>query len=281
MTRIDALLAAGRTRSLEFFPPRTEVGHRNLAATLGAFDQIDPAFVSVTYGAGGSTRDLTRDLVIEIGRTHHIPAMPHLTCVGHSKGELVALLEDYAAHGVDNVLALAGDPPADGSDPGGDFRYAAELVELIREVGDFSVGVAAFPEGHPRSTSLADDRRFLAEKLRLADFGITQFFFRSEDYFRMVDDLSALGVDRPIVPGVIPMLDTGGVRRFADLNGAWFPDDLASRVDRANEADRLALAVDAAVTLCEELVRGGAPGVHLYCMNRAEAPREIFASISP
>lgn len=277
MTMIHELLAAGRTRSLEFFPPRTEAGRDVLRATLGGLAGVDPSFVSVTYGAGGSTRELTRDLVVELNSAATMPAMPHLTCVGHTRAQLAAMVDDYTSHGIDNVLALAGDPPADGSPAVGDFTFALELVEVLREAGSFSIGVAAFPEGHPRSGSLAEDRRHLAAKLELADFAITNFFFRAEDYLRLVDDMAALGVTKPIIPGVIPLLDPVGVRRFADLNGAWFPEDLASRIEAAAPAERLALAVEHSVTLCARLADEGAPGLHLYCMNRIEAPEKISA----
>ena len=170
---IVARLAAGPTISFEFFPPKTAEGEAQLARCLDELDVVQPDFVSVTYGAGGSTRDLTRDLVIDINRHRAYPAMPHLTCIGHRRAELVELLDTYSANGITDVLALAGDPPADGSPATGDYSYASELVELIRSRGDFGVGVAAFPEGHPRSPSLAEDRRRLAEKLTLADFGIT------------------------------------------------------------------------------------------------------------
>jgi methylenetetrahydrofolate reductase (NADPH) len=276
--RIHELIAKGSTRSVEFFPPKTEAGHRNLEAAIAELNELSPSFVSVTYGAGGTTRDLTRDVVVEINEHNAYPVMPHLTCVGHSRAELVEMLDSYAAAGIVNILALAGDPPADGSDPGGDFHYASELVELVREhPGDFSIAVATFPEGHPRSPDLATDRELLASKLEAADFGITNFFFRAEDYFKMCEDLAALGCDRPVLPGIIPMLDPEGVARFAAINGAYFPTDLAAAVDAADEADRFEIAMDAARALSAELLDGGAPGMHLYCLNRAAAATALFS----
>lgn len=276
MTRIDDLLAAQRpTLSYEFFPPKTDAGRAQLERCLDELAPTHPTFASVTYGAGGTTRDLTRDIVVRIDAERPYPAMPHLTCMGHTRGELTAMLDDYRSAGIANVLALAGDPPADGSPPGGDFRYASELVELIAEQGDLSIAVAAFPEGHPRSPSLRHDRRHLAAKLELADFGITQFFFRAEDYLAMRDDLVALGCDRPVLPGIMPLLNPDTIRRFATMNGAWFPEELAAAVASADPVDALAIAVDAAVELCERLLAEEVPGVHLYCLNRSPAALAI------
>jgi methylenetetrahydrofolate reductase (NADPH) len=219
MTRIGDLLSAGRTLSFEFFPPKTDDGVRALYGVIDELAEFGPAFVSVTYGAGGSTKDRTRDIVLDVNEQRPFPCMPHLTCMSHTKAEVVELLQDYLAHGIENVLALAGDPPADGTPPAGEFRYALELVELVREQGPFSVGVAAFPEVHPRSTDRAVDRRHLAQKLEAADFGITQFFFEVDDYLRMVDELAALGCHKPVLPGVLPPTTPSSVRRFAAING--------------------------------------------------------------
>jgi len=261
----------GPALSVEFFPPKTDKGEAQLRRAVEQLRSIDLAFISVTYGAGGSTRDRTRDLVVELEATESYPAMAHLTCIGHTKDELVELLEDYDRNGVHNVLALAGDPPADGSPATGDFTYASELVELVRRQGDhFTVAVAAHPELHPRSTERAADRRHLAEKLSMADLGITQFFFDADDYFRMVDELAALGCDTPVHPGVMPMTNPVGVRRMAAMSGATFPEDLAERVEAADESDRHAIVVDAAVELSQRLLDGGAPGLHLYGLNRSE-----------
>ena len=279
--RIDDLLAEGPTLSLEFFPPKTDRGVANLLDTVDELEDLNPDFVSVTYGAGGSTRDRTRDLVVSANADRNYPVMAHLTCVGHTRSELAELLEDYAASGVRNILALAGDPPADGSPAGGDFTYATELVELIREVGDFSVGVAAHPETHPRSPDRPSDRRHLADQLEVADVAITQFFFSASDYFEMVDELTALGVTTPIVPGVIPVTNPVSVARFADLAKAHRPHELWARYESVadDEAALMEVAVEAAANLAEELLAGGAPGVHLYALNRAEAPLGVGARL--
>jgi methylenetetrahydrofolate reductase (NADPH) len=278
VTRIADLLAAGPTLSVEFFPPKTDEGLAALRRTVAELAPLHLSFVSVTYGAGGSTRDRTRDLVVELNRDQPYPAMAHLTCVGHTRVEVEALLDDYEAHGVHNLLALAGDPPADGSDPGGDFTHAVELVELVRaRDGRFSVGVAAHPELHPRSTSRAEDRRHLADKLAAADFAITQFFYDPDDYFRMLDELAALGCTKPVLPGVMPLANPAGVRRMAAMSGATFPEELAARIESAPEADRHRLVVDAAAGLARRLLDGGAPGLHLYCLNRAPVVLDVVA----
>lgn len=280
MTRIGDRLAAGRTLSVEFFPPKTPAGREQLDRTVAALEPLELSFVSMTYGAGGSTRELTRDLVVELNGSHPFSVMPHLTCMGHARADIEELVDDYAASGIDNLLALAGDPPVDGSEPTGDFAYASELVELIVDRADFSIGVAAFPESHPRSPDIATDRRRLAEKLAAVDFGITQFFYDADVYLRMVDDLGALGCDTPVLPGIMPMLNTTTIRRFAKMNAAAFPEELASRIDAAGGDDEvLKIAVDAAVQLCERLMEAGVPGLHVYSMNRPEATLAIVEAL--
>lgn len=285
MTRIADLLesrddSSGPALSVEFFPPKTEAGERQFARAIEELEAVDLSFVSVTYGAGGSTRDKTRDLVVGLNRDQSYPAMAHLTCIGHTRAELEALLDDYDRAGVHNILALAGDPPADGSPATGDFTYALQLVELVRAKGDhFSVAVAAHPELHPRSTDTAADRRHLAEKLALADFGVTQFFFDADHYFRMMDDLAALGNTTPVHPGIMPMSNPTGVRRMSAMAGASFPEDLADRVEQASEADRQKIVVEAAVELSQRLLDGGAPGLHLYGLNRSEVLLAMVADL--
>jgi methylenetetrahydrofolate reductase (NADPH) len=281
--RIRELLADGPTLSVEFFPPKTDEGLATLQQTIEELEPLDLSYVSVTYGAAGNreTRGRTRDLVVDLNRDRRYPAMAHLTCMGHTRDELDALIADYGDHGVLDVLALAGDPPADGSPPGGDFAYAEELVDLIRSHGDhFSIGVAAHPELHPRSTDRGEDRRNLARKLELADFAVTQFFFDVDDYLRMVDELAALGVTKPIVPGVMPLSNPQGVHRMAKMAGAAFPDELAEAIEgAATPEDRQRIVVDAAVEMSQALIDGGAPGLHLYCMNRSGTVLEIVDAL--
>jgi methylenetetrahydrofolate reductase (NADPH) len=280
---IAELLAAGPTLSFEFFPPKNDEAERQLEKTILELAPLAPSFVSVTYGAGGSTRDRTRDIVLEIGREQAFPAMPHLTCVGHTRDQIVALLDEYAAGDIHNILALAGDPPADGSDPGGEFTYALELVELVRDhPGNFAIGVAAHPELHPRSEGRREeDRRNLAVKLAAADFGITQFFFEADDYLRMVDELDALGCSRPVLPGIMPVANVAGLKRMAGMNGSVIPASLVERLDAVDgDADAVrSIGVEVATDLARRLLDAGAPGLHLYALNRSESVKRIVDNL--
>jgi len=219
-----------------------------------------------------------------VGHIHantSMTVMPHLTCVAHTRPELAAIIEGYRDEGIENLLALGGDPPEDGTTYPSDFAYATELIELARELGDFSVGVAAFPENHPRSPDTASDRRHLADKLRLADFGITQFFFEADDYFRMVDELAALGVDTPVLPGVFAFVNVEQARRFARINATHIPDDLQRRLDLVDgkPPEVRELAVEVCTALGERLMAGGAPGLHLYTLNFSRATKDIWANL--
>ena len=279
MPRIDDLLRQGRTWSFEFFPPKTEDGAREFEVAGRELAGLDPSYVSVTYGALGGVRHLTRDIVLRVNAEYAFPVMPHLTCVGHRHAEIASLLGTYRDGGVENILALAGDPRDDADE--GDFRYATDLVELIRATGDFAVGVAAFPEVHPRSRDRASDRRRLADKLALADFGLSQFFFDAEHYRVMMEELADLDCDTPVVPGVMPFTSVAGTRRMAAVNGTEIPADLARRMDAVAddpEATRR-LGVEVAAELVARLIELGAPGIHLYAMNRAASIRDIYAAL--
>jgi len=286
MTRISELLAAGRTYSFEFFPPKTDDAARDLEKVIGELQPLSPSFVSVTYGAGGSTRERTRDIVIHIQRDTGITAMAHLTCIAHDPADLVSLLEQYRDAGIENILALAGDPPADQVDitspVPGELRYATELIELVRDVDDFCIGVAAHPELHPRSLGdRAADRDHLAAKLELADFGITQFFFEAEPYLTMIDELAERGVTKPVLPGIMPVTNASQVQRMAKLSGAEFPPHLAAEfAARADDPVAVrALGVEVATQLCRDLLDAGVPGLHFYTLNRSTATREIAANL--
>lgn len=285
MAKIADLLAAGRTYSFEFFPPKTDEAERALEKALHELKPLRPSFVSVTYGAGGSTRERTHDIVLHINRDLDMTAMAHLTCIAHTREQLSEILIQYRNEGVENILALAGDPPVVADDepvPSSDFRYACELVDLVRSIGDFSVGVAAHPELHPRSEGDRNaDRDRLAEKLDAADFAVTQFFFRAESYFEMVAELADRGVTKPVVPGIMPVTNAGQVQRFAQLAGAEFPADLAARIGEVADdpAAVRALGVEVATELCRELLDGGVPGLHFYTLNRSTATREIYANL--
>ncbi len=282
MSKIRDLLRAGRTYSFEFFPPKDDKASSDLEKTIGELEPLGPSFVSVTYGAGGSTRERTRDIVIHIQRDTGITAMAHLTCIAHDPADLVSLLEQYRAAGIENILALAGDPPADPSIDVGDVRYASELIDIVRGVGDFCIGVAAHPELHPRSNGdRGHDRRFLAAKLERADFAITQFFFEAEPYLSMIDELAALGCTKPVLPGIMPVTNAKQVQRFAQLAGAEFPPALAARFDAiADDAGAVrALGIEIATNLCQQLLDAGVPGLHFYTLNRSTATREIYTNL--
>jgi methylenetetrahydrofolate reductase (NADPH) len=282
MTRIADLLDAGPTLSFELFPPKTDEAERALEKCVAELAELRPSFVSVTYGALGSTRERTRDVVVRINAEQAFPAMPHLTCVGHTRADIALLLDQYAAAGIENILALGGDPPADGSEPGGDFEHAIELVEIVRaHPAGFSVGVAAHPEVHPRSPDRASDRRHLAEKLALADFGMTQFFFDADDYLRLVDELADLGCDKPLLPGVMPIATVAGVRRMAAMNGSVIPDALLARLlaveDQPDEVAKI--GVEVASQLGAALLAEDAPGLHLYALNRSASVRQVYVNL--
>ncbi|MGH9087572.1 MAG: methylenetetrahydrofolate reductase [Acidimicrobiales bacterium] len=277
MTRIADLLAAGRTYSFEFFPPKSDAELSLLAATLRDLQPLAPSFVSVTYRGGPASRQRTYDLVTGMLHTTSLVPMAHLTCVAHSRLELAEILVNYGKAGVENLMALGGDPPED--DTPGELRHALELVELARAVGGFSVGVAAHPAGHPRSPDLGTDRRHLAAKLRLADFAVTQFFFEATDYSGLVGELAALGLDKPVLPGIMPITSLTAVPRMAAM-GAAVPEWMVGRLEGAERRggtdavrrEGIAMATE----LCGEVLAQGAPGLHFYTLNRSSATREIY-----
>jgi methylenetetrahydrofolate reductase (NADPH) len=282
----DLIVAGERSFSFEFFPPKDEDGERQLWTALRQLETLQPTFVSVTYGAGGSTRDRTVRVTQQIAADTSMTPLAHLTCVGHSRDTLRSVIGSYADAGVRNILALRGDPPEGPSAPfephPEGLRYAVELVELTKSLGSFCVGVAAFPESHPTAESADQDARVLADKAKAgADFAITQLFFRPEDYFALVDRVSALGADIPIIPGIMPITNLGQVTRMAELSGADLPTKIVERVGRfegdpaAVRAEGIAIATE----LCDTLLEGGAPGLHFYTLNRSKATREIFAGL--
>jgi methylenetetrahydrofolate reductase (NADPH) len=284
---VRELLATGRTAySFEFFPPKTDEGERQLWQAIRELEPLRPTFVSVTYGAGGSTRERTLRIVERIAAETSITPVGHLTAVGHSRGELRQIIGNFAGAGVRNVLALRGDMPGGPGQPweahSDGFTYASELVRLVRSLGDFCVGVAAFPEKHPESPDFDVDAQRLAEKFEAgADFAVTQFFFDPDDYFRLRDNVAARGCDKPILPGIMPVTNVKQIERMAELSGAAFPKALAERLHAVAD-DPLAvraIGVEVAGDLCRRLLDGGAPGVHFYTMNRSTATREIMAQL--
>lgn len=281
MARIAELLAAGRTFSFEFSPPKSAAASMSLGRTIAELEPLGPSFVSVTYGAGGSTREHTRDTVLWVQRETNVPPMAHLTCVGHTRAEIEDIIATYVEAGIENVLALAGDAPKDPADARpSDYTYATDLIEHLREISDVSIGVAAHPEGHPRSPDLATDRRYLAEKLRMSDFATTQFFFDIEHYLSLVNDLADLGVTKPVVPGIMPVTNIGQVERMAELSGAAFPSWLRERLESGKTPEDVRrIGVDAATELCAALLEAGAPGLHFYTMNKSTATRDIYTQL--
>ena len=280
MARIADLLAAGRTFSFEFFPPKTDGAQLSLGRAIGELEPLAPSFVSVTYGAGGSTRQRTHAVVSWMRKETTLTPMAHLTCQGHVRAEIREILNDYAADGVEIILALGGDVPTDGEPAPSDYTYASDLLEDVVADGRFSIGIAAHPELHPRSPDRATDRKFLAAKLSRADFAITQFFFDLDVYVQMVNELADLGVTKPILPGIMPVTNKSQIRRMAELSGAAFPAWLAERLDRTDDAEEIRrIGVDAATELCQGLLDAGAPGLHFYTMNRSTATSEIYANL--
>jgi methylenetetrahydrofolate reductase (NADPH) len=284
--RIDTLLRdAGPVFSFEFFPPKTEQGERNLYGALGELRELEPSFVSVTYGAGGSTRERTIEIVKRIKREHGLEAMAHFTCVGATVGQLRATLGEMEGAGIENVLALRGDPPAGQeawTKTEGGLEYSSELVELIRADYPFAIGAACFPETHIHASSPAEDLAHLAEKVRSGvDFLITQLFFDNALYFDFLARARAAGIEVPIIPGILPITHVGQVERMSRMCGASIPEGLRRelRLRDGQEEAVLDFGVAYATLQCAELLAGGAPGIHFYTLNRSPATRAILSAL--
>ena len=283
----DLLRQGGRSFSFEFFPPKDEAGEEVLWRSISELESLRPTFVSVTYGAGGTTRDRTLAITARIARETSLLPMAHLTCVGHTTEELATILESLERSGVHNVLALRGDPPGG---PGtewvsteGGIEYASDLVGFIRRSNDFSVGVAAFPEGHRHAVTLEDDIAVLKAKHDAgAQFAITEMVLRSSDYFGLVERARAVGVDFPIIPGIMPILNFASMAKMVELSGREMPTEVLERLEplREDPAALRAEGIALATELCDALLEGGAPGLHFYTLNRSKATREIYAALS-
>ena len=273
--------------SFEFFPPKDQAGEERLWAAMSALEPIAPDFISVTYGAGGSTRDRTIRITSEITERTSIPTVAHLTCVGSTRGELIEILQKYKEAGIHSILALRGDPNGGPSAPWvptvGGFNHADQLVELAMEVGGFEVGVAAFPDVHPASQGdLAKDVEVLIRKESLgASFATTQFFFEADSYQRLVEALAAKGSNLPIIPGILPVTNVKQLVRMSELSGTPIPASILEKFS-AVEADQEAvqkLGIEIAIELCEQLLELGVPGLHFYTMNTSSATLEIYRKL--
>ena len=285
--RIDELLSTSDEPvfSFEFFPPKTPEGETNLYTALAELRRLEPAFVSVTYGAGGSRRSKTIEIVKRIQEEYELEAMAHFTCVGATVEELRATLDEMRAAGISNVLALRGDPPAGQEEwrkTEGGLEFSRELVELIGADYDFAIGGACFPETHIHASSPEDDLRYLKAKVDAgARFLITQMFFDNAVYFEFVERARAIGIDVPIVPGVMPIQDVRQINRMTTLIGSEIPPGLRAALEARSEQPDAArdLGVAFATLQCAELLRGGAPGIHFYTLNRSPATRAILSAL--
>ena len=285
MKLADLYARPGLTLSVEFFPPKTDKGEENLFNEIEIIKRLNPAFCSVTYGAGGSTREKTVELVDRIHRECRLEVMCHLTVVGQSKDEARSILKKLKNKGIENIIALGGDPPQGMTDwqphPDG-FHYAVELVREAVALGGFSVAVAGFPEVHPRAVSRASDLNYVKDKVDAGAVAIiTQLFFDNDDYYRYVDDLRKLGITVPIVPGVLPILSVPQVRRFTSLCCAKIPPQLEQQLARVENDDDAAVEVgiEYASRQCEALIKFGAPGLHFYSLNKSRSLQAICKNL--
>jgi 5,10-methylenetetrahydrofolate reductase len=282
----DLLERGERSFSFEFFPPKDEAGEQQLWQAITDLEPFGPTFVSVTYGAGGTTRDRTVAITARIARETGLLPVAHLTCVGHTTAEISAILDDLSSAGVRHVMALRGDPPAGPGSPWtpteGGLTYANELVALIRERGDMRIGVAAFPEGHVDAVDLDHDARVLKAKHDAgAEFAVTDMVLRASDYAALLERAATVGADLPIIPGIMPILNLRSMERMVEFSRRQLPPEIVGRLapladDPAGlRAEGIAIATE----MCEALLDAGAPGLHFYTLNRSKATREIFANL--
>ena len=270
--------------NFEFFPPKTEAGQAKLVAVANVLAAEQPEFFSVTYGAGGSTRDGTRRTVLQLNNEVGVPAAPHLSCVGDSREDLRTLLNDYRAQGIQRIVALRGDLPSGMGHASGELRYANELVEFIRaETGDhFKLEVAAYPESHPQAPNFETDlKNFIRKAQAGADSAITQYFFNADCYFHFVDRVRQAGVDIPIIPGIMPITNYSKLARFSDACGAEIPRWIRKQLEAyGDDSDSIkSFGTEVISQLCERLIEGGAPGLHFYTLNQAEPTVAVLRNL--
>ena len=282
MTRIAELLEAGPTYSFEFFPPKNDKELTTLARTIAELQPLEPSFVSVTYRGGAESRQRTFDLVTGMLHTTRLNPMAHIICVAHTRLELADILVALRKAGVENLMALGGDPPTDPDAGPGELAFATELVQLARAIGGFSIGVAAHPAGHPRSADMPSDRDYLAAKLALADFGVTQFFFEASEYKSLMADLRERGTDIPVLPGILPVTSLSTMGRLGAMGAAapeWMEERLRAADERGGAAAVRKEGIVLATELCSQLLEAGVPGLHFYTFNTSNATREIYAAL--
>ena len=270
--------------SFEFFPTKTDAGHEKLIAAAHVMAAEKPEFFSVTYGAGGSTRDRTLNTVLQLDQEVKVPTAPHLSCVGDSKADLRSLLQQYRASGIKRIVALRGDLPSGMGQASGELRYANELVEFIRdETGDhFTIEVAAYPEAHPQARHFeADLENFLRKAQAGADSAITQYFFNADCYFNFVDRVRKAGVDIPVIPGIMPITNYSKLARFSDACGAEIPRWIRKQLEAYGDdsASISSFGTDVISRMCERLLEGGAPGLHFYTLNQAEPSLAVWRNL--
>jgi len=283
--RIKELIAPlGRHVSFEFFPPKTKEDEDQLFKVIAELEALKPAFVSVTYGAGGGTMKNTSNVVVRLKMETSLTPMPHLTCVDQSAGELEDILEDYRGQGVENILALRGDPPKGAEKfitPKDGFCYAIDLVKLAVSVGGYSIGVAVYPEGHKESPSLERDMFYTKQKIDAgADFAITQMFFDNRFFYDFMERAEKAGISIPIIPGIMPVTDIEKIKRFSQMSGATLPLSLVGGMEKATSADEARrIGVDFAVNQCQDLWQNGVRYFHFYTLNRSQTVTEILRNL--
>ena len=279
----DILRRENFSISFEFFPPKNEKGEKELFETIGKLEELNPSFVSVTYGAGGSTRERTHNIVVRIHRETPFTVMAHLTCISHTKEELVEILKNYKKDGIENILALRGDLPKEGGEAKG-CKHSTDLIELIKsEFGDFfSIGVASYPEGHPESPNLEWEVRFFKLKVEKgADFSITQMFFDNKYFYEFMSMLIRENINIPVIPGIMPITNFKQIVKFASMCGATIPQSLIDHLEKVKDDKEAVkeIGIEYATKQCEDLIRNGVRGLHFYTLNKSDATIRIFKNI--